>query len=157
LDVFIDVNYDPRLQLRIGRYKTPFTYEFPVEPIQGLITIERSLFFNNFGLNRDNGVMAYGRLFDGKLDYATSIQNGTRNGFIDMNDAKDFAGFVNYRPFNDEQNTLFENLNIGGSVLTGSQGQFPIPQVLRTAIATSGNQTIGVPFLTFNNNVRESG
>src|SRR5262249_6413422 len=46
LDVFIDVNYDPRLQLRIGRYKTAFTYEFLVEPVQGLIIPERSLFFN---------------------------------------------------------------------------------------------------------------
>jgi phosphate-selective porin OprO/OprP len=157
LDVFIDVNYDPRLQLRIGRYKTPFTYEFLVEPIQGLITFERSLFFNNFGLNRDNGVMAYGRLFESKLDYALAIQNGTRNGFIDANDAKDFAGFVNYKPFADEQNTLFENFNIGGSVLTGNENNLPIPQVLRTAIATTSNQTIGVPFLNFNNNVRESG
>ncbi len=38
LDAFLDIDYDPRLQLRIGRYKTPFTYEFYVEPVQGLMT-----------------------------------------------------------------------------------------------------------------------
>ena len=65
LDVFLDFDFDPRFQLRIGRFKTPFTYEFFVEPIQGLVVPERSIFFNNFGQNRDLGVMAYGRLFDG--------------------------------------------------------------------------------------------
>src|SRR5262249_8441664 len=33
----------------------------------------------------------------------------------------------------------------------------PIPAVLRTAVATAGSPTIGVPFLAFNNDVREQG
>ena len=82
LDVFLDFDFDPRLRLRVGRFKTPFTYEFFVEPVQGLIIPERSLFFNNFGQNRDLGVMAFGRLFDNTLDYAAGIFNGTRNGFV---------------------------------------------------------------------------
>ena len=41
LDVFVDFNYDPRLQFRAGRFKTPFTYEFFVEPIQGMVIPER--------------------------------------------------------------------------------------------------------------------
>ena len=49
LDVFLDINIDPRFVVRAGRFKTPFTYEFMVEPVQGLILPERSLFFNNFG------------------------------------------------------------------------------------------------------------
>ncbi len=61
LDVFLNVNFDPRLQFKIGRYKTPFTYEFYGLPINGFITPERSLFFNNFGLNRDIGLMAWGQ------------------------------------------------------------------------------------------------
>ena len=28
LDVFLNANYDRRLQYRIGRFKSPFTYEF---------------------------------------------------------------------------------------------------------------------------------
>ena len=82
LDVFLDINIDPRLVVRAGRFKTPFTYEFMVEPVQGLILPERSLFFNNFGLNRDEGVMPYGRLFSNTLEYAAGIFNGARNGFV---------------------------------------------------------------------------
>jgi phosphate-selective porin OprO/OprP len=157
LDCFLDVTYDPRLQFRIGRYKTPFTYEFLVEPIQGLIIPERSLFFNNFGLNRDEGIMAYGRLFNNKFDYAVGIFNGARNSFISTSDGKAVAGFINWRPFGDEENTLLENFNVGGSVYAANQFNLPQPQVLRTAVPTNGNSTAGVPFLAFNNDVREAG
>src|SRR5262249_27992543 len=112
---------------------------------------------NNFALNRDNGVMAYGRLFNNTFDYAAAIQNGTRNGFLDTNDAKDVTAFINWRPFGNAEGTALENFNIGGSVMAGNQQNPPLPQILRTSIATTGNQIIGVPFLAFNNNVRESG
>ena len=159
LDVFVDFNFDPKFSIRAGRMKTPFTYEFLVEPIQGLIDPERSLFFNNFGQNRDLGVMAFGRVFDNTLDYAAGIYNGTRNGFVPVNNAKSVDGFLNWRPFAGEQETLLENFNVGGSVFAaqGMGQNVPVPQTLRTTIATSGNSVVGVPFLTFNNNVRESG
>jgi phosphate-selective porin OprO and OprP len=157
LDVFLDIDYDPRLRLRIGRYKTPFTYEFFVEPIQGLVVPERSIFFNNFGQNRDLGIMAFGRLLDNKLDYAAGIFNATRNSFLAVQDEKAISAFMNYRPWGDEENTLLENFNVGGSVFATSFQQPPIPQTFRTVVATSGNTTIGVPFFQFNNNVRESG
>ena len=158
LDYFIDLNYDPRLQLRMGRMKTPFTYEFLVEPIQGLIIPERSLFFNNFGQNRDVGIMAYGRLGGGLLDYAAGVYNGSRNGFVSNQDSKFLSAFVNSRPFKDSEGSLLENFNIGGSVFAGNAyNGAPVPQTLRTNIATTGNSVIGVPFLAFNNNVRETG
>ena len=55
LDMFLNAHYDDRIQIKMGRFKTPFTYEFYTEPIQGLIQPERSLFFNNFALNRSVG------------------------------------------------------------------------------------------------------
>ena len=76
LDVFMEFTASPKLNLRMGRMKTPFTYEFLVEPIQGLINPERSVFFNNFGQNRDVGGMAYGRLLNNTFDYAAGIWNG---------------------------------------------------------------------------------
>src|SRR5439155_19387784 len=99
LDVWLDIDYDPRLQFRIGRYKTPFTYEFFVEPIQALTVPERSVFFNNFGLNRDLGIMAFGRVAQNTVDYAVGIYNGTRNGFLDQDNEKDIAAFGNWKPF----------------------------------------------------------
>jgi phosphate-selective porin OprO/OprP len=157
LDCFLDVDYDPRLRFRIGRYKTPFTYEFFVEPIQGLVVPERSIFFNNFGLNRDEGIMAFGRLFDSKVDYAVGIYNGNRNGFIAQDNSKDVAAFFNYRPFGDEENTLLENFNVGGSVYAGDQSHVPVPQTFRTVVPTTGNAIVGVPFLGLNSNVVNSG
>jgi phosphate-selective porin OprO/OprP len=157
LDVFTDLDFNAKFRVRVGRFKTPFTYEFFVEPIQGLVVPERSLFFNNFGLNRDLGIMPYGRLFNNQVDYAAGIFNGTRNGLLAQQDAKIVAAFLNYRPFGDEENTLFENLNIGGSVLAGDMNQIPIPQQLRTVVAHSASPIIGVPWLNYNNNVRLTG
>src|SRR5205814_480659 len=65
--------------------------------------------------------------------------------------------FANYRPFGDEQNTLLENFNIGGSVWAANQNHAPIPGTLRTIVPTTGNNVLGVPFLGFNSNVREDG
>ena len=157
LDVFADIDLDPRLRFRIGRYKTPFTYEFYVEPIQGLVVPERSVFFNNFGQNRDLGVMALGRVLNNKVDYAAGIFNGTRNGFLDNDNSKDVSAFLNYKPFGDEQNTLLENLNIGGSVFAGDQNHPPVPTNYRTVVPTLGNPILGVPFFQYNNNVASSG
>src|SRR5262249_25498132 len=159
LDVFVDLNFDPKFSIRAGRYKTPFTYEFLVEPIQGLIIPERSLFFNNFGQNRDDGVMAFGRLFDGQLDYAAGIFNGTRNGLVPINNSKSVSAFMNWRPFAGEETTLFENFNVGGSIFPaqGLGQNIPPPQTLRTTVATAGNTVVSTPFLSWNNDVRESG
>jgi phosphate-selective porin OprO and OprP len=151
LDAFLNVHYDDRLQFKIGRYKTPFTYEFYTEPINGLINPERSLFFNNFGLNRDLGLMAWGQdLFQKRLDYAVGIFNGTRNGFLNLNDAMVVASYLDVRPFGDLDGSALQFFHIGGSVFAGDEVNLPIPPTLRTNVATTGNNTLGIPFLSFN-------
>jgi phosphate-selective porin OprO/OprP len=157
LDVFVDLDFNPKFRARIGRFKTPFTYEFLVEPIQGLITPERSAFFNNFGQNRDDGIMAFGRMFGNTFDYAGGIFNGTRNGILPMQNTPATSWFANWRPFGNEENTLAENMNIGGSVFASNFDQAPIPQELRTIVPTTGNALIGTPFLNLNNNVKMYG
>ena len=157
LDVFLNVHFDDRLQFKFGRYKTPFTYEFYAVPIQGLMTPERSLFFNNFGLNRSLGFQAWGQLFDKKLDYAAGIFNQNRNSFVDLADGKAFLGFLNWRPFGDQVDSPLENLAVGGSVMTSDAAYPPVPNIMRTNVATSGSGVLGVPFLNFNNNAREYG
>jgi phosphate-selective porin OprO and OprP len=157
LDAFIDFNYDPRINVRIGRFKTPFTYEFLVEPVQGLMTGERSLFFNNFAQNRDVGGMAYGRLFKGHIDYAAGIFNGTRNGYLAQQDGKFVSSYLNWKPFVEGEGGLLENFDVGGSVYAGNANQVALPAQFRTVVPTTANPIIGVPFLTFNNNVKEVG
>ena len=157
LDVFANINFDERLQIKIGRYKTPFTYEFYNLPINSFVTPERSLFFNNFGLNRDTGIMAWGRSSDNRFDYAIGIFNGTRNGFVDANDFKDVAGLLNFRPFATWTDHPLENLSLGGSTEAGLENNIPIPVVFRTNVATTGNLALGPEFLALNKNVVESG
>ncbi|MFO1023114.1 MAG: porin [Planctomycetales bacterium] len=158
LDAFVNFHYRDEFQVKVGRYKTPFTYEFYAEPIQGLINPERSLFFNNFGMNRDIGVMIHGTVYDKKVDYAVGTFNGSRNGYVDQNDAKEIMSYGNYRPFQDWDCAMLQNLNIGGSMVVGDANQAPpIPAVLRTSVATIGNGVNGIPFLAFNNGVREEG
>jgi phosphate-selective porin OprO/OprP len=157
LDVFGNVHYDDRIQFKIGRYKTPFTYEFYALPIQGLVNSERSLFFNNFALNRAIGADVWGQLFDKKVDYAAGIYNGARNSYVDVNDSKNFLGFVNWRPFLEHEDSFLQFLNVGGSVMTGNVNNVPLPFTMRTDVATTGNAAAGVPFFTFNSNAREEG
>jgi phosphate-selective porin OprO and OprP len=157
LDVFLNVHWDDRIQFKFGRYKTPFTYEFYALPIQGLINSERSLFFNNFGLNRSIGAQVWGQLFNKKLDYAAGLFNQNRNSYVDLNDSRAFLAFLNWRPFGDWIDHPLENLNVGGSVMYANANNVPNPLTLRTDVATSGNAALGIPFLTFNNNAREEG
>lgn len=157
LDAFINFHYVDEVQFKVGRFKTPFTYEFYALPIQGLINPERSMFFNNFALNRDIGGMVHGSLWEKKFDYAAGIFNGSRNGFVDTNDGKEFAGYVNARPFGDMHGGMFENLNLGASVMFGDNNQVPVPNTLRTSVATTGAGVNGIPFLTFNPGVTERG
>lgn len=157
LDAYLNVNFTPRAQLKLGRYKTPFTYEFYALGINSFPTPERSLFFNNFGLNRDLGFMFFGQLGQNRLDYAIGSFNGTRNGYVDSNDFKDVAGLVNFRPFATRQGSWLESLNFGGSFDAGLQNNVPIPQVFRTNVATTGNLAVGPQFLALDSNVREHG
>ncbi len=158
LDAFLNVHVvDDRFQVKLGRYKTPFTYEFYHEDVFALANPERSLFFNNFGLNRDLGIMAWGSLFDRRLEYAAGIFNGSRNSFVDTNDSKDVAAYLNFRPFGDQTGSALENFNIGGSVDFGNQLNPTIPRLLRLDVPTFGAAIAGVPFLQFNPNVREVG
>ncbi len=157
LDVFLNVNYNKAFQFRVGRFKTPFLYEFYAEPTQALANGEWSLFFNNFGYNRDLGGMLWGQLLKDRVDYAAGIFNSTRNGFLDASDPKMFMGFLNFAPFKRELDSTLENFNFGGSVVVGQQNHVPIPQEFRTIVPTSGNGGLGVPFLNLNNNVLASG
>lgn len=159
LDAFINWRViDDKLQVKLGRYKTPFAYEFYNLSVASLIDPERSLFFNNYGLGRDIGAMAWGMVFDKRLEYAAGIFNGTRNGLLDTNDAKDFVSLVNLRPFGSWDGSALQYLNIGGSTDVGQQDDnLANPQTFRTMTSNSVAPGLGVVFLNLANNVRDYG
>jgi phosphate-selective porin OprO/OprP len=141
---------------------TPLTYDqFAIRNIW-LPTPERSLFTTNLGLNRQVGGMAWGFLFDKRLDYAAGVFTGVRNSFEDLNNAKDFIGYLNGRPFQNSKSLGFlRDWNIGGSVAWGVQDQPAVPRAFRIgAVAPTNADQAGLaaaPFLTLNNDVSERG
>lgn len=157
LDVFLNVNYDKRFQFRFGRYKSPFGYEFYAQPTEALASGEWSVFFNNFGINRDVGAMLWGESLFKRVDYAAGIFNGTPNAQVDLSNPKSLIAYLNFAPFRPDEGSPLENINVGGSVVAGSQDHAPIPSILRTIVPTAGSNVIGVPFLAFNSNVLAEG
>ena len=78
LDAFISYRLDQRLQFRVGRMKTPYLYEFFSIAEGDLIAPERSMYAGNLAGNRQDGAMALGELYEGRLGYAAGIFNGPR-------------------------------------------------------------------------------
>ncbi|HEU5116824.1 MAG TPA: porin, partial [Isosphaeraceae bacterium] len=166
LNAYMNFNYDKRLQLRVGRFKTPFTYEFYKYNVFRLLAPERSLFTNNFGGNRQLGIMGWGEMFDKRFEYNVGVFDGPRDSYQDFNSSKDLMSLLNFKPFVNNEGSVLQNLNIGGSVDYGYQGQGPLrPFALRTSVNASASGLLdnaasaqaGVPFLTFEPDVTEQG
>jgi phosphate-selective porin OprO and OprP len=164
LNAYLNFRYDERLQLRFGRFRAPYTYEWAKLSNWEFLTPERSPFAANFGPNRQVGIMGWGNLFQSRLEYAVGIFDGPRNSYQDFNNAKDVMAFVDYRPFYQTESAL-KFFSVGGSVDEGKENNPLVPAELRgsanassnTLATGSGDSLIAVPFLQFNNNVRERG
>jgi phosphate-selective porin OprO and OprP len=161
LDSYINYRFSDGLQLRLGRYKTPFTYEFYRVHIWHLLTPERSLFATNYEGNRRFGFMGWGSAFDNRLEWAVGPFNGQRNGYIPYGSHQDIMAFVNFKPFDPQEGFFLQNLQFGGSVDAGIENNPLSPAVLTTSApvspSTLGPGTGAVPFLAFSNGVRERG
>ena len=70
LNAYLNFHYDDRFQVRIGRFKAPYTFEWYKMSTWEILTPERSPFALNFGPNRQVGLMGWGFLFDERLEYA---------------------------------------------------------------------------------------
>ncbi|MCZ2343472.1 MAG: OprO/OprP family phosphate-selective porin [Bacteroidales bacterium] len=81
LNAFLNFHMSDEVQLRVGRFFTPLSYDQYAVSNYWLITPERSLFTTNLNLNRQIGAMLWGYLFDKRLDYAVGAFNGSRNSF----------------------------------------------------------------------------
>jgi phosphate-selective porin OprO/OprP len=166
LDAYINVSYDPRFQVRLGRYKTPFTYEWYRIHIWDTLAPERSLYATNYEGQRRFGVMGLGTLWDNRVEYAVGTFDSQRNSYQPFNNRQDVMAFLNLKPFyNEEEGFLLRDLHVGGSVDAGNENQLPVPAVLRTNAAPSGNafdsntggNAANLPFLAFNPGVLERG
>lgn len=161
LNAYINLHFDDRIEFRFGRFFTPLAYEQYAISNYWLLTPERSPFTTNVGLNRQIGAMAWGYLFDKRLDYAAGVFNGSRNSFENLNDGVDFVSFLNARPFQkSELLQALRFLNLGASVGAGTQDQPPVPGAFRIGAGSPDANIPGiatVPFLIFNPDVIERG
>ncbi|HTU16922.1 MAG TPA: porin [Gemmataceae bacterium] len=166
LDAYFNFNYDPRFQVRIGRYKAPFGYEWYRVHIWDLMAPERSLWSNNYEANRRFGAMLWGVLADQRVEYALGSFDSQRNSYRPFNSRQDFLGFVNFKPFYPTaEGFLLRNLQFGGSVDLGNENQSLLPATLTTNAppgpgafnADSAAAAAALPFLAFNPTVIEKG
>ena len=99
LNAYASFRYNDRFQVRFGRFKTPYTYEYYKLHVWQLLAPERSLYNVNFQGGRQIGAMAWGDLFDRRMEYAIGIFNGPRRSYLDYNSAKDVIALLNFTPF----------------------------------------------------------
>ncbi|WP_397570779.1 OprO/OprP family phosphate-selective porin [Schlesneria sp. T3-172] len=166
LDAYLNFNYDPAFQVRIGRYKTPFTYEWYRIHIWDLLAPERSLFATNYEGQRRFGAMVWGTAAENRVEYAVGTFNTQRNGYQPFHNLQDMMAFVNLKPFyNEDRGFALRDLQFGGSVNAGYENQPTAPTALRTnnaptaaAFGDSGAVNFAsLPFLAFTPGVTEHG
>ncbi len=161
LDSYVNYRFSDGFQLRFGRYKTPFTYEWYRVHVYHLLAPERSLFATNFEGNRRLGFMGWGSAFGKRLEYAVGSFDGQRNSYVEFNSSQDIMAFLNFKPFDKRTDFFLQNLQFGGSVDAGIENNPLSPAVLTTSAPVSPSTlspgSPAVPFLAFNPGVMERG
>jgi phosphate-selective porin OprO/OprP len=153
LDSYVNFKFDKTFNVRIGRTKTPYTYEYYKIAEGDLIAPERSVFVGNLAPNRQIGAMAFGRLLNEQIEYAAGVFNGPHRSFQDFNDFKSLFLFVNTKPFLYGGSDLLRNLNLGASGNYGRENDPLEPTALHTAndeTTTSTVSNVSPTFLSFN-------
>lgn len=141
-DCFLDYKPADAFNLRFGRTKTPLGME--------RLQSSAETFFNETGPataltpNYDIGVMPYGSVGKGILEYSLGVFNGAPDGAsgdADSNDAKDFAARLMVNPFKNTDMTALKGLSFGVAGTIGEQeGNTTTPGL--PSIRSAGQQTI---------------
>ncbi len=115
IDAYINYDYYPFLQIRLGQFKEPFGLE--------QLTSDKYLPFNERSMAhyltpvRDVGLMIHGVVLDETIQYALGIFNGDGRDAErrDQKDDKEIAGRLVLQPFRKWGPSLLKGLHIGGS------------------------------------------
>lgn len=127
VDAYLKYSICPEFALQVGQFKTPFTLESPINPlnleifdygdaVKGLVGYHDVCGVGKQG--RDIGLMATGTLFPiknkgfGIVDYSLGIFNGNGINIVDNNMGKDFAGRIEIHP-------MLKALTLTGSLYYG--------------------------------------
>jgi len=162
LDANLNIAATDAVQFRIGRALVPYSFAWYDHLEQFYITPERGLFPLNYGLARQAGIFAHGKVLDDRLQYAIGGTFGQLSGLADTNTTRDGVVYLNLRPFLQTDDVpALRYLNIGGSLSIGRQEYATAPLPLRTSIQTSENdeaaQAASSIFLEFEDDVLARG
>ncbi|WP_397568646.1 OprO/OprP family phosphate-selective porin [Schlesneria sp. T3-172] len=140
LDANVNFVQSEAFQVRVGRALVPYSYAWYDHLEQYYITPERGLFALNYGLARQAGVFAHGKVLEKQLGYAVGATFGQLSGLADTNTTRDGVGYLNVKPFlHSDRFSWLRFLNVGGSLAIGQQAYESAPLPLRTSIQTSEN------------------
>ena len=123
------VKYQPcrEFGIQIGQFKTPFSLESPINPVNLEIfdygeSVQKLVGYSDVcgvgALGRDLGVMASGKLFQPEgedysiVEYSVGVFNGNGANSLDNNNSKDVVGRLNVHPG-------LKALTLSGSYYTG--------------------------------------
>ncbi len=142
-DAYMNVHYWDGLQLEVGKFKQPVSYEQLIQD-RYVPTMERSM-IDQLTPQRDVGVMVHGhQMCDDRFEYAVSVSNGENNGGsgnTDTNDGKELNARIAVRPFNDDDWGVLRHLQFGISGSFGDENEAMSPVKLTTPAT--------VPWLVF--------
>ena len=117
-DAYVDARFLPWLQIKGGKFKTPFGIE-RLQSASAIRFVERAL-PNNLVPNRDIGGELHGELGGGVFSYSLAGLNGVNDGRssddigdIDNNVDKDFAGRIFAHPFLNTSIVPLQGLGFG--------------------------------------------
>lgn len=134
-DAYFEAKYFPEAVFRAGQFKEPFCLD-ELTSDTNIDMMERSL-VDNLAPKRDIGAMAYGTLFNDRINYGIGGFNGNgESKASDNNDDKDVAARIVLSPFLLQEGSLLQNLHVGGAMTFGAQNNVPDDYTARTEART---------------------
>ncbi len=120
-DAFLALQPRPELNLQIGQFPVPFSYELIVSKLRTDF-IERAAVVNQtMNPRRDIGLMAHGQLAGKILQYQLAVMNGSGQNRSDNNSDKDAVARLVVAPFVLTDLAHLKGFNLGGAFTYGHQ------------------------------------
>lgn len=120
VDAYVDLKFDPRATLRIGKVKGPVGLE-RLQSGGSLSLVERA-FPTELAPNRDLGAQLQGDLFANRLNYVVGVYNGAPDGrdaaTTNPDDEFEYAARVFWEPFKNDAGAL-SGLGLGVAASVG--------------------------------------
>jgi hypothetical protein len=144
LEVYAEYRFRPELKVRLGQFKTMFSFENPMSPcntelincysqaVSYLAGVTGSDPLYGAQSGRDFGLLLYGDAFSNLLSYQLAVMNGQGTNLKDKNNQKDVVGTLAVQPLS--------WLTVGGSMMRGT-GHAVAASAVNPNIAVGDNYT----------------